>query len=132
MIFGQTHIQKKSRKAGSLILKVNGPSPNPPGSYGQPGRKHLFLSTTSLKRSLKMMWLLILSLLFLCNVVQPFPVFTFNGTSSISTATSSYAYLVNNLDLPDKFVLCTSVKQARFDDVGFYVISGREGTLKSG
>ena len=73
-----------------------------------------------------MMWLLILSLLFLCNVVQPILVFTFNGTSSISTATSSYAYLVNNLDLPDKFVLCTSVKQARFDDVGFYVISGRD------
>ena len=72
------------------------------------------------------MWLQILSLLFLCNVAQPLLVFTFNGTSSISTATSSYAYLVNNLDLPEKFVLCTSVKQARFDDVGFYVISGRD------
>ena len=70
-----------------------------------------------------MIWHLILLLFSQCNVVQPFPVFTFNGTSPTSTSTPSYAYLVNDLDLPDKFILCTSVKQARFDDVGFYVIS---------
>ena len=73
-----------------------------------------------------MMWLLLLSLLFHCNAVQPFPVFTFNDTFSTPTPTPSYAYLVNNLDLPDKFILCTSVKQARFDSVGFYVISGKD------
>ena len=73
-----------------------------------------------------MMWLLLFSLIIHCKVVQPFPVFTFNGTSPTSTANLSYAYLVNDLDLPDKFILCTSVKQARFDDVGFYVISGKD------
>ena len=73
-----------------------------------------------------MMWLLLFSLIIHCKVVQPFPVFTFNGTSSTSTPTPSYAYLVNDVDLPDKFILCTSVKQARFDDVGFYVISGKD------
>ena len=73
-----------------------------------------------------MMWLLILLLLSYCNVLQTFHVFTFNGTSPTSTANLSYAYLVNDVDLPDKFILCTSVKQARFDDVGFYVISGKD------
>ena len=73
------------------------------------------------------MWLLILSaLLFHCTMVQPFPIFTFNGTSPTSTANLSYAYLVKDVDLPDKFILCTSVKQARFDEVGFYVISGKD------
>ena len=72
-----------------------------------------------------MMWLLIILLVSHCNAAQPFQVFTFNGTSSTSTPTPSYAYLVNDVDLPDKFILCTSVKQARFDDVGFYVISGK-------
>ena len=72
------------------------------------------------------MWPLLLLLISNYNFVQPFPVFTFNGTSSSSTPTPSYAYLVNDLDLPDKFILCTSVKQARFDDVGFYVISGKD------
>ena len=72
------------------------------------------------------MWLLIILLVSHCNAAQPFQVFTFNGTSSTSTPTPSYAYLVNDLDLFDKFILCTSVKQARFDDVGFYVISGKD------
>ena len=72
------------------------------------------------------MWLLILLLFSNSNVVHPFPVFTFNGTFSSPTATPSYAHLVNNIDLPDTFILCTSVKQARFDDVGFYVISGED------
>ena len=73
-----------------------------------------------------MMWLLILLIFPHCNVVHPFPVFTFTGTSSSLTATPSYAYLVNDFDLRDKFILCTSVKQARFDDIGFYVISGKD------
>ena len=78
-----------------------------------------------------MMWHLILLLFSQCNVVQPFPVFTFNGTSPTSTPTPSYAYLVNDVDLPDKFILCTSVKQARFDDVGFYVISGKDSEAET-
>ena len=73
-----------------------------------------------------MMWLLIILLVSHCNVAQPLQVFTFNGTFPTSTPTPSYAYLVNDLDLLDKFILCTSVKQARFDDVGFYVISGKD------
>ena len=77
-------------------------------------------------RRCEMMWLLLFSLIIHCKVVQLFPVFTFNGTSPSSTPTPSYAYLVNDVDLPDKFILCTSVKQARFDDVGFYVISGKD------
>ena len=77
-------------------------------------------------KSVNMIWLLLLLVLIHCNVVQPFPVFTFNGTSPTSTPTPSYAHLVNDLDLREKFILCTSVKQARFDDVGFYVISGKD------
>ena len=73
-----------------------------------------------------MMWLLLFSLIIHCKVVQPFPVFTFNGTSPTSTPTPSYAHLVNDVDLSDSFTLCTSVKQARFNDVGFYVISGED------
>ena len=73
-----------------------------------------------------MMWLLLFSLIIHCKVVQLFPVFTFNGTSPTSNANLSYAYLVNDLDLLDEFILCASVKQARFDDVGFYVISGND------
>ena len=73
-----------------------------------------------------MMWLLLFSLIIHCKVVQPFPVFTFNGTSPTSTPTPSYAYLVNDVDLLNKFILCASMKQARFDDVGFYVISGKD------
>ena len=73
-----------------------------------------------------MMWILLFSLIIHYNDVQPFPVFTFNGTSPTSTPTPSYAYLVNDVNLPHKFILCTSVKQARFDNVGFYVIAGKD------
>ena len=77
-------------------------------------------------KSVNMIWLLLMSAFSHCNGAQPFPVFTFNGTSPTSTQTPSYAYLVNDVDLPDKFILCTSVKQPRFDDVGFYVIAGKD------
>ena len=70
--------------------------------------------------------LLLFSLIIHCKVVQPFPVFNFNGTSPTSSATPSYAYLVKDVHLSEKFILCTSVKQARFDDVGFYLISGKD------
>ena len=73
-----------------------------------------------------MAWLFLFSVFLHRNVVQSFPVFTFNDTSSSPTATPSYIYLVNDLNLPDKFILCTSVKQARFDDIGFFVISGKD------
>ena len=70
--------------------------------------------------------LLLFSLIIHCKVVQPFPVFNFNGTSPTSSASPSYAYLVKDVHLSEKFILCTSVKQARFDDVGFYLISGKD------
>ena len=73
-----------------------------------------------------MMWCLLLSLPFHCDDVQPFPVFTFNGTSPTSTPTPSYAHLVKDVDLPEKFILCMSIKHARFDDVGFFVMSGKD------
>ena len=82
-------------------------------------------STETKWKSVSIMWPLLLLLLSHYNFVQPFPVFIFDGTFSTS-ASPSYAYLVNDVDLPDKFILCTSVKQARFDDVGFYVISGKD------
>ena len=50
--------------------------------------------------------------------------FTFNGTTG-SSHTSSFATLVSDVNLPDTFILCSSSKQARFDDVGFLSISGK-------
>ena len=71
------------------------------------------------------MWLLFLPILLHNFVIQAFPVFTFNGTSD-SSATPSFAFLVSEVDLPDIFILCSSVKQARFDDVGFFSITGKD------
>ena len=71
------------------------------------------------------MWLSFLSLLLNSFVIQAFPVFTFNGTTD-SLATPSFAYLVSDVQLPDTFIICSSIKQARFDDVSFYSISGKD------
>ena len=49
------------------------------------------------------------------------PVFTFNGTTA-SSAGPSIAHLDKDLQLPGKFIFCSSVKQARFDNVGFYSV----------
>ena len=73
------------------------------------------------------MWLLFTSLLLNSFVIQAFPVFTFNGTTD-SSATPSFAFLDADVDLPDTFILCSSVKQARFesDYISFCSISGED------
>ena len=43
-----------------------------------------------------------------------FPVFIFDGTSQL-TGSPSFFTLVKDVRLPDVFILCLSVKQARFD-----------------
>ena len=72
------------------------------------------------------MWLLFLSIFLQSFVIQAFPVFTFTGTSSDSSENASFSYLEADVDLPDTFILCSSVKQARFDDVGFLSVSGKD------
>ena len=69
------------------------------------------------------MWILIWPILI--PSLSAFPVFTFNGTTA-SSAGPSFAYLDKDLQLPGKFILCSSVKQARFDNVGFYSVSRRD------
>ena len=71
------------------------------------------------------MWVLILSLLLNSFVIQAFPVFTFNGTIGPS-GSSSFTYLATDVKLPDTFIICSSIKQARFDDASFYSISGND------
>ena len=71
------------------------------------------------------MWLLFLPVLPHILVIHAIHVFNFNATSD-SSATASFASLVSDIDLPDNFVLCSSVKQARFDNIGFYTISGKD------
>ena len=76
------------------------------------------------------MWRSLLSLLFHNYFIQTFPVFTFNGSSiAVSSKTPSFAYLVKHVDLPNTFILCSSIKQARFDDISFYFVSGRDSSL---
>ena len=70
-----------------------------------------------------MMW--ILSVTVLLPAVVAFPVFTFNESSSSKPA-PSFADLAKDVDLPNSFILCSSVKHARFDDVGFFYIAGKD------
>ena len=72
------------------------------------------------------MWLLFLPIFLQSKVTEAFPVFTFTGTSSDSSENLSFAYLEADVKLPDTFILCSSVKQARFDDVGFLSVSGKD------
>ena len=69
------------------------------------------------------MWLVLFSCFLHC--LMALKVFTFNGTST-PAETPSIAYLTKEVDLPNPFILCSSVKQARFDDLGFYSISGKD------
>ena len=69
------------------------------------------------------MWILIWPILI--PTLSAFPVFTFNGTTA-SSAGPSFAYLDKDLQLPGKFILCSSVKQAKFDNIGFYSVSRRD------
>ena len=70
------------------------------------------------------MWFLFLSLLLNSLRIQAFPVFTFNGTNDPSE-TPSFAFLDADVNLPETFILCSSVKQARFDYVSFCSIAGK-------
>ena len=67
--------------------------------------------------------LLILQIIVHCSVA--FLVFTFNGTSA-SRGSPSFAHLVKDVQLTDNFILCLSVKQARFDDIGFFSVKGND------
>ena len=61
---------------------------------------------------------------------QAFPSFGFTGTyGSSSLSTLSYASLESEKNLPDTFILCSSTKQARFDEGGFYSIYGQDSGL---
>ena len=73
------------------------------------------------------MWLLLLPTLLQSLEIKAFDVFTFNGTSD-SSATPSFAFLVDNVYLPDKFILCSSIKLARFDEVSFFSIAGKDNS----
>ena len=75
------------------------------------------------------MWRSLLSLLFHNCLIQAFPVFTFNGSSIVSSKTPSFASLVKDVDLPDNFILCSSVKHARFDGTGFYAVAGKDSRV---
>ena len=70
------------------------------------------------------MWCLFLS--FLLETSTAFPIFTFDS-SPTSPATPSYAQLVKDVQLPnDSFILCSSVKQARFEDFSFFSVDGSD------
>ena len=71
------------------------------------------------------MWRPFWYLLFNSLAIDSFPVFSYKS-STVAKKSPSYAFLTENVPLPDTFVLCSSIKQARFDDVGFYTINGKD------
>ena len=81
------------------------------------------------KRGIKMLFLTSsLSVFFQIFAVEAFPVFTFNETLE-SSGSTSFATFVGDFDIPDDtFILCISVKQARFDDVGFCSVQGKDSS----
>ena len=58
-------------------------------------------------------------------VVQAFPVFTFDGSLDHS-AIPSFASLVADVQLPESFIVCSSSKEATFNEVGLYTILGED------
>ena len=58
-------------------------------------------------------------------VVEAFPVFTFDGFLDPSE-TPSFASLVGDIKLPDNFIVCSSSKEATFNQVGLYTILGED------
>ena len=64
-------------------------------------------------------------LFLLLHCSAAFPVFTFDGTSQL-TGSPSFFTLVKDVRLPDVFILCLSVKQARFDGVSFFSLYGKD------
>ena len=75
---------------------------------------------------LRNMWPHLLSILFNSCVIEAYPVFTFDSTPSPEENAPSYAYLVTDVQLPENFIFCSSIKQARFDDVGFFIVNGKD------
>ena len=59
--------------------------------------------------------------------VQAFEVFTYEAYWNDSTHLS-YASLSHDVDLPKSFILCTSSKEATFNEVGMYSIYGEDST----
>ena len=76
------------------------------------------------------MWPLLLLILINSLAIEAYPVLVFNNTQSLKKQDPSYAFLAKEVHLPEEFTLCSSIKQARFDDVGFFTIRGQ--TPKNG
>ena len=72
------------------------------------------------------MWPLLLLIIINSLVIEAYPVLVYNNTQSLKKQDPSYAFLAKDVHLPEKFTLCASTKQARFDDVGFYTIDGQD------
>ena len=74
------------------------------------------------------MWQLLL-LLFNTSAVYALPVFTFNFNIDDPSTTPSFAsFATSDLNLPHNFTLCSSIKQALFDGVGFYTVFGEDSS----
>ena len=71
------------------------------------------------------MWTLLKIIFFNFIVVQAFPVFTFDGFFHHSE-TPSFASLVAEVHLPKSFIVCSSSKEALFNEVGLYTILGED------
>ena len=74
-----------------------------------------------------MVILLLVFLLLNGFAIQAFEVFTYDVHWSDSIA-PSYASLSRDVNLPESFILCTSSKEATFNDVGMYSIYGEDST----
>ena len=72
-----------------------------------------------------MVILLLVFLLLNGFAIQAFEVLTYDVHWSDSIA-PSYASLSRDVDLPESFILCTSSKEATFNDVGMYSIYGED------
>ena len=85
------------------------------------------LLAVSDKTAIKMLFLAF-SVFFQSFAIEAFTVLTFNETLE-SSGSTSFATFVGDLGIPDdNFILCASVKQARFDDVGFCSVAGRDSS----
>ena len=68
----------------------------------------------------------LLFILFNSIVIEAYPVLFFNSTQSLKKQDPSYAFLAKDVHLPEKFTLCSSIKQGRSDDVGFFTIHAQD------
>ena len=74
----------------------------------------------------------LLKFLFVNNiVVQAFPVFTSDGSLDHLEA-PSFASLVGDVKLPETSIVCSSSKEATFNEVGLYTIFGEILLIKRG